>query len=137
MKTKSEIDENGTCSSWSEIIFGVLQSCILGPLLFNVFLYDFFQFSPISILPSTQTITIPTQLTQILIRYYTIQKKSQILYSKGLSKVFWRQTRKSLIFLRTQHKKLKLTSVEWPSPTVNVKNLWVSTLITSWHLSPM
>ena len=42
------------------------------------------------------------------------------------------QTQKSHIFLQTLHKKFKLTYVEWPSPTVNVKCFWVSILMTSW-----
>ena len=45
-KRKQKAKLNGTCSSWSEIIFGVHQDCKLGSLLFNIFLYNFFQFPP-------------------------------------------------------------------------------------------
>ena len=33
---------NSAYSSWEEILFGVLQGSILGPLLFNIFLCDLF-----------------------------------------------------------------------------------------------
>ena len=33
---------NNSYSTWMEIVFGVLQGSILGPLLFNIFLADFF-----------------------------------------------------------------------------------------------
>ena len=42
-----------------------------------------------------------------------------------LFKWFTKNLRKSHIFLRTQQEKFKLI-LEWPSPTVNVKNFWVS-----------
>ena len=36
---------NGTYSSWSEVLLGVMQGPILGPLSFNMFLF-LFQFFP-------------------------------------------------------------------------------------------
>ena len=45
-KRKQRVKLNGTYNSWSEIIFGVPQDSILGPLLFNIFLCNLFQCFP-------------------------------------------------------------------------------------------
>ena len=45
-KRKERVKLNGTYSSWSEILFGVPQGSILGPLLFSMFQCDLFQFFP-------------------------------------------------------------------------------------------
>ena len=41
---KQRVKINRISSSWSEILFGVQQGSILGPLLFNIFICDIFHF---------------------------------------------------------------------------------------------
>ena len=41
---KQWVEINDQFSSWMDILFGVLQGCILGPLLFNIVLCDMFIF---------------------------------------------------------------------------------------------
>ena len=43
-KRRQRVKINNTYSSWSEILFGVPQGSIPGPLLFNIFLCDLFLF---------------------------------------------------------------------------------------------
>ena len=46
IKRRQRVKINNIYSSWSEIPFGFAQGFILGPLLFNIFLYDLFLFVP-------------------------------------------------------------------------------------------
>ena len=46
-------------NSWAEILFGVPQACILGPILFNIFLCDLFLFIKIKFIVSYTDGTTP------------------------------------------------------------------------------
>ena len=43
-KRRQRVKINNFYSSWAEILFGVSQGSILGPILFNIFLSDLFLF---------------------------------------------------------------------------------------------
>ena len=73
-------------SFWSQILFIVPPSSILGPLLFNIFLHDLFQVFPdVDIGKYADDNTLHSSNIN-LSKYYLICKKFQILYSNGLLK---------------------------------------------------
>lgn len=88
-KHKWRVKLSGTYSSWSEIIFGFLQGSMLGPFLFNIFLYDSFQFLPgLDIVNYADDKSPSTTINLKKVWYDTILKKSHMLYSNNLPKLF-------------------------------------------------
>ena len=81
-KRKQRVKLNGTYSLWSEIIFGVPQGSILGPLLFNIFLCDLFQFFPDLIITNYADDTTPhttnINLNKVL---HDLEKMSDTLFN--------------------------------------------------------
>ena len=87
-KRKQRVKLNGMISAWSEIIFGVSQGSILGPLLFNMFLCDSFQiFRDLDISNYADDNT--SHLTNIFLNKVLHDlEKCQILYSNNSPIIF-------------------------------------------------
>ena len=113
---------NGTYSSWSEVLLGVMQGPILGPLSFNMFLFLFQFFPDVDIANYADDSTPHSSNINLNKVLHDLEKISNTLLK-------WFNDNLNHIFLQTQHKKFKLTLVNLQSPTVNVKNFWVSILI--------
>ena len=87
-KRKQRVKLNGMISAWSEMIFGVSQGSILGPLLFNMFLCDSFQiFRDLDISNYADDNT--SHLTNIFLNKVLHDlEKCQILYSNNSPIIF-------------------------------------------------
>ena len=130
-KRKQRVKLNGTYSSSSEIFFGFPQSSILGTLLFNIFSCDLFQFFHEVDITNYADDSTPHSSNINLKVLHDLEKNNNTL-CKWFTNNLLKATQKNHIFLRTQHKKFKLTLVKLPSPTVNVKSFWVSILIINY-----
>ena len=130
-KRKQRVKLNGTYSSWSEIIFGVPQGSILGPLLFNIFLCDLFQFSPDLDITNYADDDTPhstnINLNKVL---HDLEKMSDTLL-KWFTENLLKSNPEKSYFPTNSAQEIQINKMEWPSPIVNVKSFWVSTLITS------
>ena len=127
---------NGKYSSWSEINFRIPQVSILAPLQFNIFLCDLFQsflYLDIANYTADNTLhSININLNKVFLVRKRVKSFIQLVHRKSSE-----GKPEKDIFLRIQHKKVKLILGEWPSPTTNVKNFWVSILKISYHFSSM
>ena len=142
-KRKQRVKLNGMYSSWSEILFGVPQGSILGPLLFNIFV-QFFPDVDIANYADDNTPHLSNiNLNKVL---HDLEKNSNTLFKWFTDNLLKANLAKPhlltnstqeiqinigevAIFLRTKHKKFKLTLVKLPSPVVILKSFWVSILI--------
>ena len=103
-KRKQRVKLNGTYSSLLEIIFGVQQGSILIPLLFNILLCDLFKVFPDLDITNNHHST-DINLDKIL---HGLEKMSNTLFMWFPDDLL-KANRKIHIFLKTLHKKFKLT----------------------------
>ena len=137
-KRMQRVKLNGTCSSCSEILFGVPQGSILGPLLFIMFLFfHLFQFFPDVDIADYAVVNTPHSsniyLNKVL---HDLEKISNTLFKWFTDNLLKANPEKShLLTNSTQEIQIDIGEIAISSSKFE-KFLDIH-LIINWHLSPM
>ena len=137
-KRMQRVKLNGTCSSCSEILFGVPQGSILGPLLFIMFLFfHLFQFFPDVDIADYADVNTPhssnINLNKVL---HDLEKISNTLFKWFTDNLLKANPEKShLLTKSTQEIQIDIGEIAISSSKFE-KFLDIH-LIIYWHLSPM